>query len=132
MTATVTSSSTSRQLLGSLTTVFTLPQECTIFAAQEESDTLRGFWAGQGCTSSEVVDTVTCWPSIDPSVLIPQGPLHGLGFYSPGLICPSSWTTACTAASLLNGAPSPLLTGTSFKFQFPLEPGETAVGCCPP
>ena len=134
MTTTVSSITSSRSSLGPLTTEFTLPQECTIYAAQELDDgSINGFWAAQGCSDYTVVDTASCWPSVDPSVSIPSPPLLGFGFYSPAYVCPSDWVTACTAAVLDNGSPSPIISpGVSFDFQYPLNPGETAVGCCPP
>ncbi|KAK8085668.1 hypothetical protein PG997_006939 [Apiospora hydei] len=52
------------------------------------------------------------------------GYLGGWGFYSPGLVCPSGSTSACTKT-----ADNP--TDGGFTFQFPLTAGETAVGCCP-
>ncbi|KAM3501722.1 hypothetical protein MY10362_005339 [Beauveria mimosiformis] len=46
----------------------------------------------------------------------------GWGFYSPGLVCPDGYTTACTA---IFGQRA------DWSTQFPLVAGETAVGCCP-
>ena len=135
MTTTTTSPPTSRQVLGPLTATFVPPEECTIFGVQITLDGnhshISGFSLAQGCSESTEVDTTTCWPSIATSLSILDSTFAGLGFYSPGLICPSGWTSACTAAQLSNGSPSPLKSGTSFNFMFALEPEETAVGCCP-
>ncbi|KAH8771020.1 hypothetical protein F5883DRAFT_551694 [Diaporthe sp. PMI_573] len=49
-------------------------------------------------------------------------PFRGWGFYSPGLICPHGYTSACTATA--KG-------GAQWPVQFVMLEGETAVGCCP-
>lgn len=70
-----------------------------------------------------VEDDMSCWPP--PSVnqaLLRKHPFQGLGFYSPGLACPTGYTTACTAE--YGRRPQ-------WDIQFALVPGETAVGCCP-
>jgi hypothetical protein len=71
-----------------------------------------------------------------------------LPFYSPGLICPAGWTTAGAAAKLgpssssVSGAFTPtnnaIPTGIDGFFEpmldvfvAALDPGETAVVCCP-
>ena len=131
MSNTISSPTAIRSSLGPLTTTFTPPQECTIWGAIGTSSSLYGLWNGEGCVSSSILDTSTCWPAIASSVSVPRGAANGRGFYSPGLACPSGHTAACTAAQLPNGVPSPILSGNSFDFQFPLEPGETAIGCCP-
>ena len=115
---------TSRLVLGPLTTTYTAPEICSIYA-------YAGTYAfqAQGCRQGAPADTSSCWPSA--SVTAPSPPYWGWGFYSPGLACPNGYTSACTAAALADGSPSPITSGTSFKFQFPLLPGETAVGCCP-
>ncbi|KAI9705201.1 MAG: hypothetical protein M1820_005348 [Bogoriella megaspora] len=53
------------------------------------------------------------------------------GVYSPGLVCPDGYVTACSATMLSN---DPTLTASpseAFPFLNPIRPGETAVGCCP-
>ncbi|GAB7348899.1 hypothetical protein MBLNU459_g7591t1 [Dothideomycetes sp. NU459] len=76
------------------------------------------------------MDDSACWPPFNG--LPPTAPYAGWGFYSPGLICPTGYTTACTGALLGDGSPSVLTSGgTSYDFQFSLTAGETAVGCCP-
>lgn len=45
-----------------------------------------------------------------------------MGFYSPGLVCPDGYLSACTAT--WDGF-------SDWQVQFPMTAGETAVGCCP-
>lgn len=126
---------TMRSSLGPLTTTFTLPQECSIYGVMAE-DQIRYFAKAQDCSGYGLIDTSTCWPSVPPSLfvektlMLPNEQFLGLGFYSPGLVCPSGFTSACTAASVLAGEPFPQI-DVPFVPKFPLEPGETAVGCCP-
>lgn len=54
----------------------------------------------------------------------PGQPLFAWGIYSPGLVCPQGYTTACS----YNGAKK---TG-DFNFYFNPEESEIAIGCCPP
>lgn len=49
-------------------------------------------------------------------------PFRGWGFYSPGLVCPHGYTSACTATA---GGDA------QWPVQFEMLEGETAVGCCP-
>ncbi|KAK3339051.1 hypothetical protein B0H65DRAFT_433093 [Neurospora tetraspora] len=97
--------------LGPLTTVFTAPAACStaIFA-----DNKLG-WRGQLCVDDgqSITDNTDCWPGTQR------------GFYSPGLFCPEGYTSACTA-SAVDG-----VTSTGWKAQYPLQDGETAIGCCP-
>lgn len=138
MSATVTSAPTStRRSLGPLTTTFTPPDECLVFGVNGDNTTIYGLENAQLCSSSWNYNASSCWPTVAPSVwaslsssIYKNSGLHafnGLGFYSPGLLCPQGYTQACTA--LGNG---PLASGSSFPFQqFPPAPGETAIGCCP-
>jgi hypothetical protein len=128
MTAAITTSSTStRLLIGPLTTTYTAPPQCSKFALNERDPFA---YAAQGCSSGTVMDTSSCWPPALGSA--PSPPYYGWGFYSPGLICPSGYTSACATALEETGSPPNTLTfSQEFSFQFPLIPGETAVGCCP-
>ena len=78
-----------------------------------------------------VADDFTCRPPTSYGVPAPSIPLNGWGFYSPGVVCPSGYTSTCTATVGPDGSPAPVASGNSFQFQFALQPGETAVGCCP-
>ncbi|KAK7932281.1 hypothetical protein PG985_002993 [Apiospora marii] len=124
-----------RNVLGPLTTVFTADPTCvTPMAGYCKSQSCVA-WEGQVCTmlpkwsnSYGVMDQSSCWPPYTSGAVTTDvavtGYLGGWGFYSPGLSCPASSTSACTAT-----ADSP--TGGDFTFQFPLTAGETAVGCPP-
>ncbi|KAE9369984.1 hypothetical protein N431DRAFT_345662 [Stipitochalara longipes BDJ] len=126
MTASIDPSS--RTILGPLTTTFTAPATCT--AAQRACSTCNYAWEAQTCYSggaggSEtygVKDATQCWPPTSAGLPEPTPPLWGWGFYSPGLICPTGYTSACsaTAGSALTWTP-----------EWSLAAGETAVGCCP-
>ncbi|KAL2195186.1 hypothetical protein P885DRAFT_41437 [Corynascus similis CBS 632.67] len=107
-------------LLGPLTTVWTMPDSCSVHVRLCES-CHEGF-RGQQCVSGEPQDHTTCWPPATRLSRPPTHPFVGWGFYSPGLECPSGYTTACTAR--YNGRPD-------WEIEFSLIPGETAVGCCP-
>ncbi|KAA6412564.1 MAG: hypothetical protein FRX48_03555 [Lasallia pustulata] len=106
-----------RKNLGPLTNSFTPPSSCTINVIARDTGTA---WQGQECTDDNVFDAVTCWPTA--TVPAPVPPFEGWGFYSPGLVCPDGYTSACTASF----NPS-----QSASFQFALSSSETAVGCCP-
>ena len=130
MSATTTAPSRSA-LLGPLTTVFTPPPACTV--AVMNCNTCNIGWLAQTCYSSNSAQQnasgePSCWPS---QTSTRHGTLAGYGFYSPGLVCPSGYTTACAAAGTAKTAVPGLAGGTVFPFQYSLFPGETAVGCCP-
>jgi hypothetical protein len=69
-----------------------------------------------------ITDNSACWPPVTRGAGTAPRPLHGWGYYSPGLACPSGYTTACTAE---HGGRS------EWEVQFNLVAGETAIGCCP-
>ncbi|KAI0023120.1 hypothetical protein F4780DRAFT_777242 [Xylariomycetidae sp. FL0641] len=115
----------STTLLGSLTTTWTPPPECTInIQAGGDPRAFSSGWRAQNCVSGPVVqDQPTCWPPRAAGVATPTQPLLAWGLYSPGLVCPDSYETAC---SYDGGA------GTGdFDFTFSPRASETAVGCCP-
>ncbi|KAF4996930.1 hypothetical protein FDECE_12253 [Fusarium decemcellulare] len=113
-------------LLGPLTTTYSIPQSCTVNF--QLCSTCSSLFQGQKCVTdlddrgSPLQDNYKCWPPAAPNVDAPQHPLVGWGFYSPGLACPTGYTSACTA--IYNQQPD-------WDNQFRLRPGETAVGCCP-
>jgi hypothetical protein len=115
-----------RTILGPLTTTFTAPATCTL--PVQQCTTCAVAWQGQDCYSSSadirVRDNTQCWPAASGSIATQSAslPLKGWGFYSPGLICPTGYTSACSA------------TGTrasNYNFQYAILPQETVVGCCP-
>ena len=117
-----------RTILGPLTTTFTAPSSCS--TAVQSCSTCNVAWQGQQCYASSsagstiygVEDNTGCWPSTSSFAGTKTPPLHGWGFYSPGLICPTGYTTACYATG--GGA-------YGWPVQFGLLDQETAVGCCP-
>ena len=118
-----------RQILAPLTTIFTPAATCNSYIANGVLEAQETYWQGQACSGGGPVDTASCWPPV--LVADTSTPFHGRGFYSPGGPCPVGYSSACTAALMTNGSPSPLALGTSFLFEFPLTAGETAIGCCP-
>lgn len=68
------------------------------------------------------VDATQCWPPTTAGASYPSLPFYGRGFYSPGLVCPHGYTSACTATA--NAL-------ADWPVQFEMLEGETAVGCCP-
>lgn len=124
--------SSTRVNLGPLTTTFVAPSHCSRDALA--CPTCTGATRAQSCrvkaSTATAEDDTGCWPR---ATAYPRGgaaPLLGMGFYSPGIMCPMGFTSACTAISTTQGQKTlaPKVTG---EFQFPLEAGETAVGCCP-
>ncbi len=65
-----------------------------------------------------------CWPPRAATVASTGQDLveAGWGFYSPGLVCPAGYVSACSATA---GGSS------DWQPQWSLTSGETAVGCCP-
>ena len=120
-----------RNSLGPLTTTFAHPSECWNWGIEDYTASLQ-----QGCTSSSLIDTIDCWPPIPESIVEARSILssehfYGLGFYSPGFVCPTGYTSACTQIQPPSGELPSIEVDVSFDFQYPLEPGETAIGCCP-
>lgn len=108
--------------LGPLITAFTAPLSCSML-----------FNTGLGSRCYDGVETPSfqssnddtrCWPLA--TVTVPTGAaLSGFGFYSPGLQCPSGYTTACYDQAV-GSAPA-------FNFNFPpaADVQESVAGCCP-
>ncbi|KAB8254205.1 hypothetical protein BDV32DRAFT_132787 [Aspergillus pseudonomiae] len=114
-----------RTNLGPLTTTFTYPESCTV--AVGACLTCTQGWQAQTCSNNAfnhqgVQDDVECWPPRANPSLTTGVALNGWGFYSPGIHCPAGMVTACSATGGSNDG---------FKFQYSLNDGETAVGCCP-
>lgn len=111
--------------LGPLTTVFTPPAACTqlVLVPSNLNFPQATLFEAQGCNQGDLEDAALCWPPA--TVSAPSPPLDGWGFYSPGLSCPSGYATACSAARNVGRSQ------TGFDFQFPLDEGESAAGCCP-
>lgn len=111
-----------RVILGPLLTTFIPPPQCTVGVGI--CSTCNVVFLGQTCAPSGAQDGTTCWPPTTSGALAPQPTLQGWGFYSPGIACPSGYTSRCSAVADSDREPG-------WKLQFLQEPGETAVGCCP-
>lgn len=116
-----------RIILGPLTTTFTPRPACTQVATS--CDTCLEAWQAQTCSGignslAFLQDDASCWPPLSGEAAASQFtlPLLGYGFYSPGLICPSGYTSACSATA--GGA-------SDWHVEYSMVAGETAVGCCP-
>ena len=154
MASTTSSPSPTGSVIGPLTTTFTRPLNCSSLGGLVSYDTGDGIesslsnfqaqrctWvSSHGITDSYNYDDVACWPpgtgsaptfSFNAADETPKTALNGWGIYSPGLVCPHGYTTACWAESSNHGSRSTVLPGSTFQFQFSLLPEETAVGCCP-
>ena len=119
-------STTRSGALGTLTTTFTPTGTCTQLVGGNPFQ----FYFGEGCNSGAVYDAWQCWPRATSGLATP--PFLGGGFYSPGLVCPTGYTTACLDATDDAGQAANLATSLiSFSFQYSLQVGETALGCCP-
>ena len=99
-------------VLGPLTTVFYPPDHCfTVppngYAAQTCSTDGTAYW------------DPSCFPPATTTPFPTNADAGADGYYSPGLICPTGYTTACA-----NTGSDP------FSFAYPTRPGETVVGCC--
>ncbi|KAI0397968.1 hypothetical protein F5Y17DRAFT_256120 [Xylariaceae sp. FL0594] len=84
-------------------------------------------WAAQTCIvdsgkNNRPTDEQDCWPPRQTGVPTTTEAVAGWGVYSPGISCPAGYTSV---AASTHGVKS------GFKFQFPLDVGETAIGCCP-
>lgn len=111
-----------RVILGPLLTTFTPPPPCTVGVGI--CSTCNVVFLGQTCAPSGAQDGTTCWPPTTSGAPTPKPTLQGWGFYSPGVACPSGYTSRCSAVADSDREPG-------WPLQFLQEPGETAVGCCP-
>ena len=119
-------SQSTRPVLGYLTTSWTPPASCLSLVVFWNRPQLDMGYQGVTCVASDsVYDETDCWPPRTANAPNPTdlAPLSGWGFYSPGTLCPSGFTTACVATY---GQAV-----TDWRLQFPLTTGETAAGCCP-
>lgn len=111
--------------LGPLTTTFSRPNKCggPIFSDACETCTPARYTAWQNfkCTSNGAniyaIPDTSCFPGFTS--------FHG-AYFSPGLICPSGYTTACSSTVGHKGA-------QDYFFEVPPEAadGEHVFGCCP-
>ncbi|KAI0865767.1 hypothetical protein F4860DRAFT_264945 [Xylaria cubensis] len=105
-------------LLGPLTTVFSAEPTClTLLLGECGSSTACTGWLGQTCNLESPTkywpsNDILCWPSWTSNANIQE--YSGWGFYSPGLVCPSGYTSACSTTAGSTG---------NFQFQFPPTAG---------
>ena len=127
-----------RTVLGPLTTTFTPPSGCSsLFQSLDVPFTvlfptiaLRAATCINGEFDVAMVDDVRCWPPMTTTATT-KDDIGGWGLYSPGVLCPSGYTTACSALAATSESASALKGVEDFQFQFPLLVNETAAGCCP-
>jgi hypothetical protein len=126
-----------RDRVGPLTTTFFPDKECSIAqVVAHETDVSNGtsvvaflfsaFPEIDVCTAGKAGLVSTCLPGITNYEDVAGNSF----FYSPGLVCPFSWTTVTTLASspeLFTGG-SPWVNGIRVDT---LEPDETVAICCP-
>ena len=135
--------------LGPLTTTYTAPTSCStaldhVFITQPE----ERLWYGDGCELATYGDCVPSGSAIDaraPAVYSAVD-IDEVYYHSPGIACPANWATVGVVAKASNGSfsstgvfsPTALPTSGHLGSQFGLnvlmsamDPGETAVVCCP-
>ncbi|KAF2795803.1 hypothetical protein K505DRAFT_239153, partial [Melanomma pulvis-pyrius CBS 109.77] len=122
-----------RSNLGPLMTTFVPPPHCSraALACATCSSARQAQLCKTQLNGQKSEDDIECWPTATavPS-RAPMAPLGGLGFYSPGILCPTGYSTACAISSDANPAQATALTRGG-NFQFPILAGETGIGCCP-
>lgn len=112
--------------LGPLTTAFTPPSHCAAdlyyaFALQSTltATAFRGFDCSNATDGRLTVDK-PCYPGSTVASFLVGG-----GYYSPGLVCPLGYTTACSSTVGLRGP-------KDFFFEVPEQASaDTVIGCCP-
>jgi len=122
----------SRTNVGPLTTVFTPPTTCFTPAVESDEPTLFYAYYGNTCwatsTESTLVLDSSCYP---PGTGIVFASYSTIPFYSPDISCPAGFTSAC-AVTRVEGEALPQFTrSTDPDIWSMLEPGETAIACCP-
>ena len=126
-----------RPIIGPLTTTFTPPSTCSKLFGIDSTYNPDVFVQAMTCTSivyshlnvtsAQIAYNPDCWPSRP----IAGGLTYQSGIYSPGFICPKGYTSACSSTFTGNTMPSTSTQRNGYAFQYPLNLGETAVGCCP-
>ncbi|KAF2715373.1 hypothetical protein K504DRAFT_446243 [Pleomassaria siparia CBS 279.74] len=129
-----TSTPTRKGNLGPLTTTFNPPAHCTRPALA--CATCSSARAAQVCRTQlngqKSQQDTDCWPQVTAAPRIaPQGLQAPLGFYSPGIMCPMGYATACAASVPAEPAQTTAPARDGGNFDFPLSAGESGFGCCP-
>ncbi|KAK3949234.1 hypothetical protein QBC32DRAFT_349688 [Pseudoneurospora amorphoporcata] len=122
-TSTPNVASFTRSVLGPLTTTFTPPPECTqcyeLAGGEKRGNTCRAY--AEDCLG---IPRASCLPQASNAISDVELPW---GFFSPGLACPSGWTTAGPTISYGQIEKDDVV-GNIVNV---LEAGETAGFCCP-
>lgn len=150
--STTSTTSSIRSQLGPLTTTFSRPSDCSSLLWYTHSYGWYGYpantlqcrlekYSTSGSVTSKVfkrailaescfppgfASFINQWTATDP--LAPPSPYETVHFYSPGLVCPAGYTTACAVARQTDLSLPPGAPGGIWSL---LSPGETAIGCCP-
>ncbi|KAH9896269.1 hypothetical protein F4778DRAFT_745730 [Xylariomycetidae sp. FL2044] len=121
-TTTAVSTASTRINLGPLTTAaWDRPSSCDYVYGATDLATRGGMEYSCGTEGLFLANT-KCWP---PRTTVPdfgESAFIANWIYSPGIMCPTGYTAVVSATQ---GG------GSDFNFLFSLEPGETALGCCP-
>ncbi|KAK3402341.1 hypothetical protein B0T20DRAFT_137298 [Sordaria brevicollis] len=116
--------SLTRSILGPLTTTFTPPPDCTQCYEVTSGNQIHGNTCRAYAEDCLGVQRASCLPGASKAISNVEQPW---GFYSPGLACPSGWTT--TGPTLSYGQPE---RGDGMgNILEVLEEGERAGFCCP-
>lgn len=127
----MTTIASDRTNLDPLTTVFTAKPACSIALMDSLFDGRA--WRAQSCmttsfdtyyTDTSFVDDKSCYPfaSLSGTQVLYDASDLGLAVFSPGLYCPSGYTTACVGYAGSTGV---------YPFLNPITGSETAAACCP-
>lgn len=139
----ITADSTQTFLLGPLTTTFTAPTRCSQAYWLSDSSRVYNPTLGQICTTVDgeidYSQDSSCLPPVASTILASLvGPSEVIyttydykGYYSPGIVCPAGYTTACAAQAGADGIQSALSNFQSFGFVHSATADETVAGCCP-
>jgi hypothetical protein len=123
--------------LGPLTTTFTPLPDCTSLRAvywgrsvlPSEVYTLVNLERGYSCARTLAEARTEClpmrWGAAYNHVNQNSGVNNVYPVYSPGLVCPAGYSTGCVMVYSTKGGAD---TATRWSI---LQPGESAIGCCP-
>jgi hypothetical protein len=126
---------------GPLTTTFTAPSTCAADQIVFFDISIDDYYpiSCPGIVDANCYPSGSYYVSIQSSYLAAASPSLWLGYYSPGIICPSDWATygiavpiSTDASFSLSGVFTTALSLSHFPtFLSMLKPQETLVACCP-
>lgn len=137
ITGSVPAESITKSVLGSLTTAYEPPPECSTYLWVGSGDALTEFQYGATCeasgTSWDVIEATSCYP---PDFIkwrtensVNEESYATLGVYSPGLECPAGFHEACSYVRTADSEATASNRGRYLEVNA-LQVGETLVGCC--